>query len=452
MSTRIPLEDIPLNSYHKKLTFYSSGGPFLDGYVLSIVGGVMLQMTEALALTTFWQGLIAASALIGVFIGGFLGGWITDKYGRKVLYLIDLIAIIGFSVAQFWVESAFMLFVLRLFIGIAVGADYPIATAYLAEFLPRKNRGPRLAAMVMVWFLGAVVAYAVGEIILRIGGDQAWRWALASAIVPGALFLMVRMGASESPRWLMNKGRIAEADAVIKKVYGAEYSHQDLSETIGNNTTNTSVWALFHSGYGKRMLFVSIFWTCAILPLFAIYAFAPQVLTALGLTGDLAGLGAVAITFLFVVGCLLATLLINLIGRKKMLFHSFLWSGIALFILGLYPESSPTMVLLLFGAYAVFIGGAQVLEYVYPNELFPTEIRASAVGLGTSISRIGAAVGTYLLPFALTHWGVGSTMIVASAVCLVGAWSAWALAPNVDAMDLNQAASLEPLNNKSIKS
>ncbi|WP_287908687.1 MFS transporter [Acinetobacter sp.] len=444
MPHKIPLEDIPLNSYHKKLTFYSSGGPFLDGYVLSIVGVVMLQMTEALALTTFWQGLIAASALIGVFIGGFLGGWITDKYGRKVLYLIDLIAIIGFSFAQFWVESAFILFLLRLLIGIAVGADYPIATAYLAEFLPRKNRGPRLAAMVMVWFLGAAVAYAVGEIILRIGGDQAWRWALASAIVPGALFLMARMGASESPRWLLNKGRVAEADQVIKKIYGEKYSHQDLSETIGDSRTNTSIWALFHSGYGKRMLFVSIFWTCAILPLFAIYAFAPQVLIALGLTGDLAGLGAVVITFLFFMGCLLATILINLIGRKRMLFHSFLWSGIALFILGLYPDSSSSMVLFLFGFYALFIGGAQVLEYVYPNELFPTEIRASAVGLGTSISRIGAAIGTYLLPFALTHWGVGSTMIVAALVCLVGAWSAWALAPDVDAMDLNQAARLEP--------
>lgn len=442
MRNKIPLEDVPLNSYHKRLTFYSSGGPFLDGYVLSIIGVVMLQMTEALSLTTFWQGMIAASALIGVFIGGFLGGWFTDKYGRKILYLIDLIAIIGFSVAQFWVESALMLFIWRLLIGIAVGADYPIATTYLAEFLPRKNRGPRLAALIMMWFLGAAIAYAVGELLLTFVGDDAWRWALASAVIPGALFLTVRMGASESPRWLLSKGRIAEADAIIKKVYGQQYSHQDLLETVGDTRSNTSVWSLFHSGYGKRMLFVCIFWTCAILPLFAIYAFAPQVLTALGLTGDLAGWGAVVITFLFFIGCLIATMLINAMGRKKMLFHSFLWSGIALLILGIFPEASSAMVLCLFGAYAVFIGGAQVMEYVYPNELFPTEIRASAVGLGTSISRIGAAIGTYLLPFALTGWGIGTTMIIAAIICFIGAWSAWALAPDIDAMDLNQAASL----------
>lgn len=442
MNKKIPLEDVPLNNFHRKLTFYSAGGPFLDGYVLSIVGVVMLQMTEALSLSIFWQGMIGASALIGVFLGGFIGGWITDKYGRKLLYLIDLIAIIGFSVVQFWAESAFIIFLWRVLLGIAVGADYPIATAYLAEFLPRKNRGPRLAAMVMVWFLGAAVAYATGEIILLYGGENAWRWVLASPIVPGALFLMARLGALESPRWLLNQGRIQEADLVIKTVYGENYSHTDLSEDIGTHKTKVSIWALFHSGYGKRMLFISIFWTCAVLPLFAIYAFAPQVLQALGLVGDLAGWGAVAITFLFFIGCLIATLAINKLGRKRMLIHSFLWSGIALLFLGLFPSAQSYIILLLFGSYAVLIGGAQVLQYVYPNELFPTEIRASAVGLGTSMSRIGATVGTYLLPFALTGWGVGPTMIVATIICFIGAIATWYLAPDVDALDLTDAASL----------
>lgn len=436
------VEDAPLNAFHRKLAVYSSGGPFLDGYVLSIIGVAMVQISGALSLTAFWEGLIAASALIGVFLGGFLGGWFTDKYGRKILYLVDLIAIVGFSVAQFWVESAWALFAWRLLIGIAVGADYPIATSLLAEFLPRKHRGPLLAAMVLMWFAGAAVAYLVGELLLRAMGDDGWRWVLASAVVPGALFLIARSGTPESPRWLLNKGRVAEADAVIKKVYGPSYSISDLPEAVSEKPT--SVWALFHSGYGKRMAFITLFWTCAIVPLFAIYAFAPKVLQALKLTGDWASYGSIAITFLFTLGCLVATKLINRMGRRKMLIHSFLWSGLSLLLLGMFPDASPTLVLILFGGYAVMIGGAQVLEYVYPNELFPTEIRASAVGLATSLSRIGAAVGTYLVPISLASLGIANTMFAAAVISLFGALISWWLAPETSKLDLQQASSLTP--------
>ncbi len=436
------VEDAPLNAFHRKLAVYSSGGPFLDGYVLSIIGVAMVQISGALSLTAFWEGLIAASALIGVFLGGFLGGWFTDKYGRKILYLVDLIAIVGFSVAQFWVESAWALFAWRLLIGIAVGADYPIATSLLAEFLPRKHRGPLLAAMVLMWFAGAAVAYLVGELLLRVMGDDGWRWVLASAVVPGALFLIARSGTPESPRWLLNKGRVAEADAVIKKVYGPSYSISDLPEAVSEKPT--SVWSLFHSGYGKRMAFITLFWTCAIVPLFAIYAFAPKVLQALKLTGDWASYGSIAITFLFTLGCLLATKLINRMGRRKMLIHSFLWSGLSLLLLGMFPDASPTLVLILFGGYAVMIGGAQVLEYVYPNELFPTEIRASAVGLATSLSRIGAAVGTYLVPISIASLGIANTMFAAAVISLFGALISWWLAPETSKLDLQQASSLTP--------
>src|SRR5690606_41879563 len=101
MNNKVPLEDIPLNSFHKKLTFYSAGGPFLDGYVLSIIGVVMLQISDSLQLTTLWQGLIAASALIGVFLFVFFVGWFTDKYVRKFFYLFVLISFVGFYLAQF---------------------------------------------------------------------------------------------------------------------------------------------------------------------------------------------------------------------------------------------------------------------------------------------------------------------------------------------------------------
>lgn len=436
---KVNLEDMELNSFHKKLTVYSSGGPFLDGYVLSIIGIALVQAGPALNLSSFWQGLIAASALIGVFLGVFLGGWFTDKYGRKVLYTLDLIAIIGFSIAQFWVESAWALFVWRLLIGIAVGADYPIATSLLAEFVPRKYRGPLVGGMIMMWFVGAAVAYVVGEILVRSGPDG-WRWMLASAALPGILFLGMRHGTPESPRWLIGKGRIDEAQLVIEKVYGKNYSVKDLPEVVPEN--KVSVSQLFKSGYGSRMWFITVFWTCSIVPLFAIYAFAPKILAALKLDGDMANIGSAAITILFLVGCVAALFIVNSMGRRKLLIHSFIWSGLALLVLGIFPDSSATITLMLFSAYAVFIGGTQILQFVYPNELFPTEIRATAVGLASSLSRIGAALGTYLVPISLDSLGIGNTMLIAAVITFIGAVASYQMAPETNSLDLHAAANL----------
>ncbi|NWB96864.1 MFS transporter [Pseudomonas gingeri] len=439
-SPNVSIEDVPLNNFHRLLTARSGGGSFVDGYVLSIIGIAMMQLSAALGLTEFWQGMIAASALMGVFFGGFIGGWLTDKLGRKKVYFIGPILFVVCSLAQFWVESAPALFLFRFIVGLAVGIEYPVATSLLVEFLPKKQRGPRLAALTILWFAGAAFAYVVGNAILNMGGDDAWRYALASASVIGLVLFVLRIGTPESARWLLGKGRQREAEAVIKRVYGPHYSLRDLPEQLDER--KMSFRDLLRSGYGKRLLFVTVFWSCSIIPVFAVYAFAPKVLQALNLKGEWASYGSMAITLLFVVGCVIATKLINTMGRRRMLVHSFLWSGMALLLLAVFSNSHEMLVLVLFGAYAVFIGGAQVLQLVYPNELFPTEIRAFAVGIGTSLSRVGAAVGTYLVPVSLQTLGIGNTMYVAALVTFVGLVAAWALAPETRSMSLRDAAAL----------
>ncbi|MFK3818869.1 MFS transporter [Pseudomonas sp. NPDC089407] len=439
-SPNISVEDLPLNSFHKLLTLRSGGGSFVDGYVLSIIGVALAHISMALSLDSFWQGLIAASALIGIFFGGFLGGWLTDRLGRKRLFFVGPTLFIVASLGQFWADSALAIFLLRLVIGIAVGIEYPVATSLLVEFMPKKYRGPRLAMLTILWFAGAAAAYIVGELLLRSGDEDAWRLVLASSAIIGLALFVVRIGTPESPRWLISKGRRAEAEHVIKAVYGKDFSLRNLPEQSVSHKVN--IWSLLYAGYGKRMLFVIVFWTCCIIPLFSVYAFAPKVLAALNVKGDSASIGSVLITLFFVVGCILATRLINVIGRRNLLLYSFLVSGLALLCLGALHSSAGIWILLFFAMYALFIGGAQVLTLVYPNEIFPTEIRAFAVGIGTSISRIGAAVGTYLVPMSLDVLGIAQTMYVAAAITFFGLLLSWLLAPETRSLNLQQAAAL----------
>jgi putative MFS transporter len=128
-------------------------------------------------------------------------------------------------------------------------------------------------------------------------------------------------------QWLLKKGRVEDANKVLLKVYGPGVSVSDLPEEIHENLR---VSALIKAGYGKRMAFITIFWTCSIVPLFAVYAFGPKILGALGLTGNMANYGSAFITIMFLVGCVVGLFLVNRAGRRPLIIHSFIWGGLAL--------------------------------------------------------------------------------------------------------------------------
>ena len=434
------IEDIPLNSFHRLLALRSGGGSFVDGYILSIIGVVMMQMSTALTLSSFWEGMIAASALIGIFFGGFMGGWFTDFFGRRRVFFVGPIVFTVASIAQLWADSATTIFTLRLLIGVAVGIEYPVATALLVEFLPKKHRGQKLATLTVLWFAGAACAYVIGEIILRSGAPDAWQWVIASSAIFGTALFLLRLGTPESPRWLLTKGRRSEAEITIKKVFGESFSLTSLPEQ--DDTSKLPLSALLHSGYGKRLFFVLVFWTCSIIPIFAVYAFAPKVLLALKLTGDLSAIGSISITAFFMIGCLLASKAINVVDRRKILIYGFLFSGLALVGLGAFDSHGGIIILVFFSLFALFIGGAQALCFVYPNEIFPTEVRSVAVGIATSLSRVGAAAGTYLVPMSLAGIGVANTMFAAAAITFFGLLVSWWLAPETRSLSLQEAAAL----------
>lgn len=159
----------------------------------------MVQIGPEFALSAAAKGAVAAMVLLGVFFGGFIGGYLTDRFGRQRIYKWDLAAISALSIASFFVEGAFSLIIMRLLVGLAVGIDYPIAPALLTEFSPKRLRGPLLGVLISLFFVGGAAAYVTGEIMLSTIGDGAWRWMLASTAVPAAIIAVMRIGTPESP-------------------------------------------------------------------------------------------------------------------------------------------------------------------------------------------------------------------------------------------------------------
>ncbi|RDI69000.1 MFS transporter [Nocardia pseudobrasiliensis] len=440
MSTVI--DDAPFTSFHKWLAVACSGGPLLDGYILSIVGTALIGMTSELDLSTSDTQLIGAAALIGMFVGGALFGVLTDRIGREVMYTADLVVMAVCSVLSFWVEATWLIVVLRVVLGMAVAADYPIATSLLAEWLPVKQRGRLLGFQIVAWYAGSVLAYVVGYLALTFGGPGSWRWQLASASVLCVFFLIVRQKtAPESPRWLAQHGHADKGARMIEKYLEVRIDPKELIEDSAREAEHGSIRELFGPVYRKRILFCSGFFLCQVAVLFAMLTFGPQILSAFGMPSGtwMDTLGTALISLVFLIGCLPAMRLIDTIGRRPTIIWCFGLMVLPTLFLGLWPTAPAVLAFGMLCLYAFFCGGPNVLDWTYPNELFPTHIRATAVGFATSASRIGAALGTYLLPWSLEHQGLGRTMLYAAALTAIGFGVCVWGAPETKGVDLAAA-------------
>jgi putative MFS transporter len=415
------------------LAIYSCGGPFCDGYILGIIAIALGALSSDIGLTAGWQGLIGAASLVGMFFGGCVFGYLTDLVGRRFMYTLDLLVFVVASAAHFWVHDPWSLFALRLILGIAIGADYPIASALMAEFAPRRQRGMLLATMIGAWWLGYTVSFVVGY-ALSLGGGTAWRWMLASSALPAAVVSVMRWGTPESPRWLVAKGRIHEAQELVRRHFGDNYY---LEEGLPKRTEYGRV---FRGDYLRRTVFVCLFWSCQIIPTFGIYTYAPALLTALGSPNPT--LGTAIISLFFLAGVVPAVLLIDRIGRRPLLTIPFAVTGSALVLLALLPKAPGPLVTVAFVVFAIFNAGSSVLQWVYPTELFPTDVRATALGFATGVSRIGAGLGTFLVPIALHRLGISNLLLIFAGVCAIGWALSAAYAPETRGLSLDEASAV----------
>ena len=182
----------------RKVTLATAWGEGLDGYDLGIISVVIASIAKDLHMGAGVTGLIGASSLIGIFIGAPLFGYLTDRYGRHKMFLLDLVIFLIAGVAQALVSDGWVLFSLRLVLGIAVGAEYSIGAPMLAEFIPAHDRGRRLSLLEVFWYVGFLLAVIVGYAFADAGIH--WRWTLATSAVPAAITLVARLGIPDSHR------------------------------------------------------------------------------------------------------------------------------------------------------------------------------------------------------------------------------------------------------------
>lgn len=440
MSKVRTMEEMPLSRFHFKMFTYSSGSAFLDGYIIGIIAVALYVMQTQFDMSVTMMGLLGTATLAGMFFGGIIGGYLTDLIGRKKMFLIDMLVMLVVSILQFFINDPIQLVILRFILGIAVGADYPIAGALMAEFSPKKNRGALLGGINSLWYIGYASSFLVGYFMLSIG-DTSWRWMLSSSAIPVLLLLIARLNMPESPRWLANNGREKEANAIIQKIFGDHVVMSAEPET----KVKTTFLDIFRNGNGKWTIFVSVFWSLQVIPTFGIGTYTPEILAQFGFAnGTREFLGSAIMNMFYLVGLVPFLYLVEKWGRRPTLIWPFFISSISLFILGAFSGSNMSFIfiLVLFIIYGIFNNAMGMHEWIYPNELFPTHIRGTAVGFSTGVSRAASSVGTFLFPVILTNYGLSVTLYICGALFFIGFLLSLFMAPETKNMSLIESSSI----------
>jgi putative MFS transporter len=424
----ISVDEAPLNRLVIIVAIAAFGGIFIDGYILGVIGGAVEPAAAELGLSTLGQGLIAASALIGIFVSGLVFGRIADRYGRKRVFFWNLVGFFVVSLAQLFVVGTWDLVAMRLLLGLLIGVEYAVGTSLLAEFTPRRHRSVLLGAISAFWFVGFIAAFVVAHM----WSPDSWRMLLATSAVPALIVLILRMALPESPRWLQAQGREDEAQAIISAHYGPQYALLSAPAEV----VTTRLRDFFKENDTRTVIYSGLFWFCQVGPLFAIFTFIAPVLNDLGLNNGFST--DLLMNLLQLLGAGVGLWLLWLLPRRTFANWTFALMVVLLVFLGGWTDLPPLVTLAVFGAFVLIITASNSLQYVYPPEMFVTRFRSTGVGFAAAISRVGAAGATYLFPVTLEHFGVSSTLLIAAIFPMVGFVASifWAPETKYSALDV----------------
>ena len=429
----VAYDDAPLRPFHLRIAAASTGGVFSDGFGLGIIGISLSVAGPQLKLSPIWIGLIGGASLLGLFLGALVTGPFADRFGRRIVFAPNMLVLALLAALQFWANTAASLLALRLAIGFVLGTDYVVSKAMLTEFTPRRVRGRVLSLLSVAWAAGYAIAYAVGQALAG-GGAGAWHAMLLSSAVPCLLVLPLRLTMPESPLWLVDHGRAADAARVIRARLGPDIALP--AKGVVNRSGGGRWRQLLSRTWRRRTAVGCVFFTCQVIPYFAIGTFVADVIAAIN--AHSAGTAGLIYNGALLLGAIGGVLTIDRMPRRRFLLGSFLLPAAALAGLLLPGEPSPAVVVVLFAVFALALSAASNLVYVYLPELFPTDLRASGIGAAVACSRIGSAVSAFLLPSVLAGLGVRVALASCALVLLVGAWVCLRWAPETRGASLVQ--------------
>lgn len=428
-STGEALDGMPVGPVHRKIVVAVGLGLFFEIYEIFLSATISTALRREFGVGDMVLKLVLASSFLGMFFGAAFFGGLADRLGRRKGFLIGLAWFSVFSLLGAFMPSPALLLATRFLAGVGIGAVYPVADSYLADVLPKEHRG-RLAAYaytcsyLAVPLAGFMSLWLTGRAPLGVAG---WRWLVAFGGAGAALVLVLNRWLPESPRWLAGAGRVDEARQVLARFAGASSAAVHESEQPDHAVQQAPLPMLRRAPYNRRLVMLVIFHLFQTFGYYGFGTLAALVLVNRGFPVASSMLFS-AVSFLgYPLGSAMAIPLVARFERKFLIVGSIV--AIAGFGLLFATQSSAPLIVLFGFLTTATCNVFSNVYHVYQAEIFPTEVRATAVGWTYSLSRLSSGASPFILIPVLHHHGAGAMFAVVAAALAVVIAAVLALGP-----------------------
>jgi MFS transporter, PHS family, inorganic phosphate transporter len=444
------LDDSHVTGFQWKIMFVSGMGFFTDAYDLFVIGIVVALLTPEWGLSTSQISLLNSITLLAAAFGAIIFGRIADILGRKRIYGYEVLILAIGALASAFAPNYVFLLVCRAILGVGIGGDYPVSATIMSEYSGKQSRGRMVGLVFAMQGAGLVVGPLVASGLLASGisDDSTWRILLALGAIPGLAVFYLRRKIHETPRFAMAGGASEEAEAAIAQATGATAAKGPAAESKAR-TAQGVLDGFKVLARSRRMLLwligTSGAWFLLDFSYYGNSISSPEILKLLNPAASLLHntLTQLAIFAVFALpGYLVAILLMDKTGRKRIQVLGFTMMGVAFLAIGAIPgvTASAAPFIVLYGISYFFTEfGPNTTTFIYPAEIFPLEVRTTGHGISAAAGKIGAFAGAYLFPRMLaSSMGIRGAEVVAAVVSVTGLALTAALLPEPKGKSLEE--------------
>ncbi|MDE6791912.1 MAG: MFS transporter [Muribaculaceae bacterium] len=447
------IKNAPLTWYQFRIVAVASLGQLIGTGLATLVSVIipLYQLISHPELSSSMQGLVGAMDLIGIMVGSAILGKLSDKIGYLLLFRLCPLIILISSVVALLFPNIIILMVCLFIMGFGIGGEYSLDSDYISELMPEKWKFTMVGAAKAASALGNIIVALICFLVVKDWSTAAaWPTLLWIMIGISGLMLICRINFWQSPVWLLEHGRLKEAENATHKFLGANINidevpvKADSQKQTEKSVDNKESFSQFFLKNWKNVIFTGIPWACEGLGVYGIGVFLPILVMALGLEHVQEGgnaiqhvAGSVEITLwiscIILPGFIIGLFLIPRMNGAKQQTLGFLMSGVSLLILLFaYRNNWPHWISIgAFMLFELFLNlGPHLMTYVLPSKVFPVEVRGQGSGIAASIGKMGAVLGVFFIPILLKSGGSSLVLVVSIIVMLVGALVTYVFAPD----------------------